>query len=506
MNAVVIATARLRKENRMRILDVLAAPKFAGSRATRWWATGFFLLMAAGAIAVGYITAKKTPDQRSIQLALFVYSFGAGIPSMWLATLLQAARDARRLCLPGIVHNSAYSICVYALAIVAAPTVVVAASGGNIATAILFPALAIAACLAWLLLPLVVAGWFGIVPALYIGLHNLHLVPSPFDPRFQHWAWLALAILVVIDVLRWRQFLRADGNEDGIWSPTMLSQMRGNMFGKWALIDQRWAWRRSGSKPTAVDFREVHPAKPVKAIEVSLGGWYVPQTLASRLGTAARVILPALLFIPLMLLINVGHEHSWRKAWQIIGVSGGLWVGLFGGMMLAFMTWALLQRRWKHHAGMALLALLPGIEGGHAAPHVVRAMFTKPAVAFAVLWLCMLIPALVLHSGPMALLLASLLMAGMAAIMVTAVLTAVAGRPPGTFATAAVGVVVLVMVCATSILSIITPLAKLGAWAPQAQWLAVLVWLALIAWAAWRSRKAWRALRQRPQPFLVNAP
>lgn len=490
----------------MRILDVLAAPKFAGSRATRWWATGFFLLMSAGAIAVGYITARKIPDPRSIQLALFVYSFGAGIPSMWLVTLLLAARDARRLGLPGIVHNSAYSMWFYALAIVAAPAIAVAIVGGNVATAVLFPALAVAACLAYMLLPVVIAGWFGVLPALYIGLHNLHLVPSAFDPRFQHWAWLALATLLVIDVIRWRQFLHADGNDDGIWSRTMLSQMRGNMFGKWASIDQRWAWRRSGNKPTAVDFREVGSAKPVKTIEVSLGGWYVPQTLASRLGTAARVILPALLFIPLMLLMNMSHEHSLRKAWQIIGVSGGLWIGLFGGAMLAFMTWALLQRRWKHHAGMALLALLPGIEGGHAAPHVVRAMFTKPAVAFVVLWLCMLIPALVLHSGPMALLLVSLLMAGMAAIMVTAVLTAVAGRPSGTFATAAVGVVVLVMVCATAILSIITPLAKLGTWGVQAQWLVVLAWLALIGWAAWRSGKAWRTLRQRPQPFLANAP
>ena len=57
-----------------------------------------------------------------------------------------------------------------------------------------------------------------------------------------------------------------------------------------------------------------------------------------------------------------------------------------------------------------------------------------------------------------------------------------------------------------AVIGTVTPVTKLGAWAPQAQWLAVLVWLALLGWAAWRSGKAWRTLRQRPQPFLANAP
>ncbi|MBS0381282.1 MAG: hypothetical protein JSR56_02515 [Proteobacteria bacterium] len=487
----------------MRILDILAAPKFAGSRASRWWALGFFVLMAAGAMAGGIAIR----DPRSTQLALFIYSFGAGFLTMWLAALLLVARDGRRLRLPGVVHNAACSMCFLVLAIVAVPAVVVAATGGDIATAILFPALAIAACLGYMLLPLVIGGWLGFIPALYIGLRNAFHVPSPFDPRFQHWAWLVLAILVVVDVVRWWQILRDDRDGDGIWSRTMLSQMRGSMCkGGWWSIDQRWAWRRAGNKKTAVDFREVGPAKPAEAIQVALGGWYVPQTLASRTGSLTRVILPTLLVIPVMLFMNIGHEHSLRKAWQIIGVTGGLWVGLFGGAMLALMTIAVLQRRWKHHAGMALLALLPGIEGGHSASYIARAVFTKPAIAFVVLWLCMLVPAVVLHSGPMALLLCTLIMAGMASLAATAVLLAMAGRPLGVPAAAILGIVVLVLINVSAVIGIVTPVTKLGTWATQAQWLVVLVWFALIASAAWRATLAWRTLQHRPQPFLANAP
>lgn len=491
----------------MRIVDILAAPKFVGPRATRWWATGFFLLMAAGAIAAGIIAARAVPDPRSTQFALFIYAFGAAILTLWLASLLLVARDGRRLGLPGVVRNCAWSLCIYAFAIVAAPAVLIAVTGGDVAPAVLFPALAIAVCLAYMLLPVVVAVWFGFVPAIYIGLRNLFHVPSPFDPGFQHWAWLVLAILVAVDVVRWRQFLRDDVDESSTWGKTMLSQMRGSRCkGGWWSIDQRWVWQRSGSKPTAVDFREVDPAKPAKAIEVALGGWYVPQTLASRLASLARVLVPALLFIPLMMFANISREHSLHKVWTVMGITGALWIGLFGGMMLALLTGTVLQRRWKHHAGMALLALLPGIDGGHAAPHIVRATFTKPAVAFAVLWLCMLAPAVVLHSGPMALLLCTLTMAGMAAVMVAAVLMVMASTPMGTPTMVILGFVVLVMISSSSILGIVTPLAKLGTWAVQMQWIAVLIWLALIAWAAWRSIKAWRTLLQRPHPFLANAP
>lgn len=486
----------------MRLLDILVAPRFASSGSAHWWIVGLHGLFVAGAIACGI----AIPGARGQQLALVIYAFGAAMLTMWLAALLLVARDGRRLGLPGVTRNSAWATCTYVLAIVAAPALLIGALGGDVTVAILFPALAMSASMAYVLLPLVIASWLGVLPAVYVGLHNAFHVPSPFDPRFQHWAWLALAILTAVDVIRWRQILRGDGDDDSIWRRTMLVQMRGNPFGKWKSIDQRWAWRRSSNKPTAVDFRDVNPARPAKAIEVALGGWYLPQTPGSRLASLARVAVPVLLFVPLMLFMNLGRNHSLHKAWLLAGVSGGLWLGLFGGMMLAMMTGALLQRRWKHPSDMALLALLPGIDGTHAAPHVARAAFTKPAIAFVLLWLCLLVPAVMLHGGPLALLLATLTMAGMAMPAAAAVLMVLAGRPMRTFATVLLGVAVMVLINTSAIFAVVTPITKLGAWATQVQWLLLLAWLAMLAWAAWRTRTAWRVLQSRPHPFLANAP
>lgn len=104
-------------------------------------------------------------------------------------------------------------------------------------------------------------------------------------------------------------------------------------------------------------------------------------------------------------------------------------------------------------------------------------------------------PALVLHSGPIALLLSTLIMAGMAALKATSVLMVPADKPPS----------VLVMINVSAVIGIVTPIAKPGAWAPRMQWIAILIWRALIAWAAWRSIKAWRTLQHRPHPFLVTS-
>lgn len=115
-------------------------------------------------------------------------------------------------------------------------------------------------------------------------------------------------------------------------------------------------------------------------------------------------------------------------------------------------------------------------------------------------------PALVLHSGPIALLLSTLIMAGMAALTATSVLMVTADKPPSVLARAVLGVMLLVMINVSAVIGIVTPIAKLGAWAPRMQWIAVLIWRALIAWAAWRSIKAWRTLQHRPNPFLANPP
>jgi hypothetical protein len=116
----------------------------------------------------------------------------------------------------------------------------------------------------------------------------------------------------------------------------------------------------------------------------------------------------------------------------------------------------------------------------------------------------MLVPVAVLQRGPLALLLCTLIMAGMAALMALAVLTVFVGRPLGTFTLVGLGVLVLVLINVSASIGIITHASVPGAWMVRAQWLVALVWLVLIAWATWRARQAWQTLRRRPQPFLAN--
>lgn len=502
MNATAATLSAIAPGNRMRILDVLVVPRYANSRVTRWTAGVLFALLCAVALALGIFV----PDPRREAIALIVYGFGLGcLWLMWLSALLLIARDGRRLRLAGVVRNAATATVLYAVACIAVPVAIITATGGNVALAVLYPALAIAASLAFVLFPRYLATWFGFLPAIYIGLHNVGWVPSPLDSSFQHGAWVALVVFAVADVIRWRKLLRSEDNDASGWRSAILMQFRRNLVSRDWGFDRQWDFRRSENRLTNVDLRGVGPAAPVNGIRVVLGGWYLPQSWRARLGTFARVALPALLFIPVMWVVNIGHAHSVLKAWHVVSVSAGLWLGVFGAFMLALAIGGVVNRRWRQHANMGLLALTPGLGGSGAVTHVSHAIFNGPTRAFVLLWMCLALPTLLWFHNPMAALLGTLFIMAMAALLAMYVFRVLLGRPFGLFAKIVLGVVLVVLADASFIFATIT---GEGRWSGGllAQWLAALAWLALIAWAAWQAWKAWHTLQQQPHPFLANAP
>jgi hypothetical protein len=502
MNATAANFPTIVPGNRMRIVDVLLVPRYANSRVTRWTAAVLFCLHAATALAIGIFVH----DPHAQAAALIVYGFGVGfLWLMWLSALLLIARDGRRLRLAGVVRNTATATVFYAVACVAAPVAITAYAGGDVALAALYPALAIAAFLAFVLFPRYLATWFGFLPAIYIGLHNVGWAPSPFQPSFQHGAWVALAIFAVGDVIRWRQLLHSEDNDASGWRSAILMQFRRNLISRDWGFDRQWDFRRSANRVTAVDLRGIGPAAPVKGIRVVLGGWFLPQTLRSRLGNFARVLLPLLLLIPLFWVMRIGHAHSILKAWQVVSAGVGLWLGVFGALMLALAVVGIVHRRWRQHANLGLLALTPGLGGSGAVARVSRALFTGPAIGFAVLWLCLLVPTLTLFPNPMAALLGSLFVIAMAALMVLVVLGTLAGRPLGVFAKIVLGLVLMVLADASFIFVTVAD-GDHSSGVMRAQWLAALAWSLLIAWATWQAVKARRALQQQPHPFLANSP
>lgn len=500
MNTSVADVPASHKAASVRFIDILVAPRYATSACTQWTGTAFFVLLVGAAVVIGIVSS----DPKARFAALICYTFGVSIVWwLWLSGLALIARDGRGLGLPRAGRDSAYAACLYATVMVAAPALLVAANGGNVAATVLFPALAIAGSLAWMLLPRWFGMWFGFVPAIYIGLHNAFHLSSPLDPRFQHWAWLALAMLVVAVVLRWRRLARGEDNDDSRWSSAMILQMRRHAVSRdWWSMDRNWAWRRSRARRIDVDFHGLDAADPAKAIRVALGDWYVPQSWRSRAGALTRVVLPMLLFIPLMVFMNFGREDSLHKAWKVIGISGGLWIGLFGSAMLALAIAALVQRRWRGSADMGLLALLPGLGGAAATPHVLRAVLTGPAIAFVALWLCMLSGLALTAPTLLAALLATLFMVEMAALMVMAVLQAVAGVGMRLAGKIAIGVILIVLSDAGFTLAFVSP----SQGSATLEGAVVLGWLLLVAWTAWRGWLAWRLLQRRPHPFLANSP
>ena len=358
MNTSVAAAAVNPKRASMRFIDILVAPLYASSAVTRWTSAGLFVVLAGAAVVIGIVAH----DPKAGFAALMCYVLGISIVWwLWLSSLVLIARDGRRLGLPRAGRDSAYAACLYGSAMMAASALLTAVSGGNVAAAVLFPALAIVGSLAWMLLPRWFAMWFGFAPAIYIGLHNAFHAPSLTDPRFQHWAWLALALLAAMVVIRWRQMARGEDNDDSRWSSAMILQMRRHAVSRdWWSIDRNWTWRRSRARRIDVDFRGLDASNPAMAIRVALGDWFVPQSWRSRVAALLRVVLPLLLFIPAMLLVNLGHAKSLVKVWKVIGISGGLWVGLFGSAMLALAVAAMVLARLGRSGAAGLAARTRG--------------------------------------------------------------------------------------------------------------------------------------------------
>ena len=494
--------SRSKQPSRVGIVAILSAPRFANSQATAWMACAMFGLCAATALAIG----TWLPDHRAQLVALMVYAMGAAIMwAMWLPGLLLVARDGRHLGVPSCVRTNALATIAYAVLTVALPVAVVVTTGGDVAEAILFPGLGVTAGLAFALSPRWIASGLSFLPAIYIGLHNTFHIASPFAPSFQHTLWIVLAVGVIADCVRWNVLLRRASNDFTGWNTTLLMQLRHNaVSGHWMTSNQWSAWRRPAGQKTGVDLRGVARDRPARALEVALGGWYVPQTWVSRLRSLARVVLPALLFIPIMLLMNLGH--SARALWHVFGMTAGLWIGLFGGAMLTFGSAELVQNRWRSRSDTALLALLPGLgSGAQASRHLAHAIFTKPALGMASVTACLLAPMPFLHLGSAAAVMGIAMEVDFAAIGAFAILRTLLGRPLGTVSKLGFGLLLVVLADTSGTLAFVAPTAKWVA-ASRFEWWLVAAWLALGVWVTLRIRVAWHAVQRRPHPFLPNTP
>lgn len=494
------------KESNMNITTTLLAPWRSTPRQSAWALLAIFGICSV----VGLAASIAIHDAEGNVFAVMFYCLGAfavwGFGMPWLALL---ARDARRLCIPGIAGNTALSAVIYGVLTVAIPTLLEGALGRNMPVTALLCALAVTGGLAIMLLPRWAGSMMGLLPAAYVTLHYALHIPSPLDPRFLHWGTPLLVLLLATDIVCWRRLLRSETPTTFGWGTATIFQLPSSTFPGGGLANMQWAWGQSAKRPAQVDLRKVGPHAPTATIQVALGGWYVPQTVVARLRTAGWLAIAILGVGAIMLLVNLGqmHEPVWHKVLVILGVSIGLWVGLFGAMMLTFVTMAVLQRRWQREAELALLALLPGL--GRDAPvcrSLVRASLVKPAIVFALLWGFMAATTLPMHLGFTSIVLLGLIEAGAACVTAAMALRTFAGRPPGTAGKLVLMAVILLLMNATGVLAFIAPTPHLERIGVLAEWGLAAAWIVLGAWMARMALHAWRDLQRRPHPFLANAP
>lgn len=497
----------------MRLSDVLLAPGRSTHRGTRWFSLGFFLVFMLGAIAAGWFGRSHL----WWPLSTGIYCIGAAfVWAFWLPTTLLLAIDARKLRLPGMQRAAHASVLLYGLLTVVVPTLVLGALGANAALVAVLAALAVTGGLGFVLLPRWCAMLMGFAPALNIGLHHLFRFPSLLDPRWLLWGSLAVIVLLVADVLRWRQLLRSDtDNELGFGSAMVMQFRRQSAMGSWNGLQQLDSGQMIRQRPDwmqpRADLRRTGPQFTVRTLRVALGGWYLPKTMAGHLRAVAPVLLPILLAIPVMALMFANNHRPGITSATLIGVGAGLlWGVLFGGLILTAMTTLLVRQRWqRNNAELPLLALLPGLgDAQHVRRSLLRAALTLPIVTQLLLMAAVLAAALIgaalAHMNGLGLILVALPQLAAVGAMVAQVLCTLGGRKLPTWAEWLVYTPLLVLFFASTFI----PLTLLGRhpWQGAAlvqPWLAA-AWVAMAMVLAWLGHRGWRGLLARSHPFLAN--
>jgi hypothetical protein len=498
---------------------ILTPPWRTVHRSLRWLGGVVGLLLCVAAAGVAF----HVGGRHGWLFGLMLYAFGAAY--FWLcvmACLLLVATDARRLRLPGVERIVAGSVLLYGLASVALPLALLMPAHGDTGTIALVAALAASAGLATALLPRYFTLVLGFLPALAVGTrHRIH-VPFPGEPGFIVLGAALLAVLVMVNVFRWRQLLRAEAPAETGMGSAMVMQYRRNgaMAGSYGALGAAWgdmlrhdgaasARLRQGKAAPSVRLDGVGPGSPVLALRVALGENLAPQTLSAHGRRFARLGLPLLLFIPAMALMQAGAAHGdvLHKVMRGVGINVIGWLGLMGGIALMAMGSLLPWTRWRRaNAELPLLALLPGL--GHADAlrrTLLCAALARPLALQALLLALVLGSALAMHAGFPLLLFVALGQLGCAAVVVASKLGTFGGTAlPGW----GMGVLLTGMGLLVSASTFVPLFATLGSHArPLGEGgiagLAV-AWTAAAVALLWLGRRGWQGLRQRPHPFLVN--
>lgn len=261
-----------------------------------------------------------------------------------------------------------------------------------------------------------------------------------------------------------------------------------------------------------VDLRRVGPDHLVRGLRVALGGWGVPQTVASRLRQAGLVLLNVLFaFALLATLRDVSNDQPHAIAYTIVlSMLGSAPViafalGLFGAVLGPVRADALRARWGRDNAELSVLALLPGVGGVvHVKRALLKASVLPTLLAQAALLAGMLSVAFWVHlpDGNAAL----LLLAQGGSMLVTFALSvaALGGTAWHRGWQSVLTIVAIVLMVTTTAAALFRFGDNLLAQRLVTSSIFLALWAALLATVLVIGWRGWRAYWRQPHPFLPH--
>lgn len=486
---------------------LLLTPWWASHRVMRWMAAMVFFVAMLGAAAVLVFQ----PGPRGQIVAIGVYAGGVVfLGAFFFSAIALLAIDARQLRLPAAERSATLGLLLYAVLVVALPAIVAAALHGPVMLAASFAAAALAAGLAFALLPGYVAMVAGFTPAMMSAIgHTLHFpVWTPQRLLLAASGVLVLGVLAVL--VQWPRLLRGSGSGAPGLNRCMVLQLRHGGLTRWSgsRAETHRALQRPAWAQPEVDIRATGPQRPVTTLRVALGGWYVPQTLHGwlrQIRNQGAILLLVLGFMAITQLDHPGRSLDLALVrFALVGFACTLVIMITIGMPL--ITAAALHRRWSAASGeLPLLALLPGLgQDGSLRRPLLRAALTRPLTMHALALLATLIGVLAFHLGPIssACLLTCQLCAALATVSVT--LCTLGDREPAPWLQA---MLVIAFTTLVSIAGFVTMVSH--RWVDEGNWphagavegAFALGFVLLGVTLLWLARRGWRGMQAKPHPF-----
>lgn len=367
---------------------MLATPWVASPGSARWCVVLVLVLAAVGDV-LGRVYGVAHHAWAFIATMLAI-----GNAACWLLLMpngLMLALAARRMRLPGISREVAWSLPLYAVLGIGVPMLCQFPQGHALSFALVQILLAVGAML-FMLMPyyLGLALYFAFVIS-HRALSHVISIPGPSDPRFVPWGGTLAVVLVLMLAWRWRQLLRGDCAERGLRAPGLMA-FRRNPGGAQSdpLTDAGSMRVRPDWLLARPDLRDVGPQAVGKSIRTALGGVYLPQTVIGRL----YQWIPGVLLLATMGLIfavvTLGNHDASRLLHYVFsrdGFRAVSWMFAVFSLMIVMLPVELLALRWgRPNAELSLLALLPGLNPAqHGKRLLLRAVMGLPAIRLSLL-------------------------------------------------------------------------------------------------------------------------